>query len=137
MKKTNPHPAPSYLLAGLVGGGIGFAVLFALCALLALLLPRAGTLSAVLMPGAIGVSAASGFVAGMLGGIKMRCRNPFLGALSAGAVLLLLFVLASLIVPGQESAGFSRVLPALLALLASILAGMTVSSHRNRPRKRV
>ena len=136
MKRNDTRPAPSYLLAGLIGGTTGFALLFLLCIPAALLLSHADAFGSLLLPCSVGISAVAGFVAGIFGGNKMRSRNAFLGALSAGAVLLVFIVLVSLLVPERPASALPRILPALCALFAAALAGMTVSSRRSKPHKR-
>lgn len=134
MKRNDTRPAPSYLLSALIGGIAGFALLLLLCIPAALLLPHASGFSPLLFPLALGISAVSGFFCGIIGGRKTRARNAFLGALSAGGVLLVLLLLASLIFPERPETALPRFVPALCALVASALAGMTVSSHRGKPR---
>ena len=128
-KKRQSKPA-SYLAAALVGSLFAISALFLLALLFALVLQKTSDPLTAVFPCALFISAASGFLSGIVGAAKTRSANPFLGALASGAMAFLLVLLLSLAVPASPDSALRRISPPALLLFSSALAGMAYSAKR-------
>lgn len=129
-RREQPPPTKTILVSGAVGGLAGLALLFLVSLPVAFAVLKTGNANGLLFPASLAVAAIAGYAGGLLSALRAKRANPFLGGLAAGGVLLLCLLIGSLLFPGATGSGIRRIAPAAVALVASALAGMTVSARK-------
>lgn len=133
-KKPNAGGSASSLLeAGGTGFLVGVVLLFAIAAAGAFLALKSSAPGGMALPTAVAALFAGGYVGALLAG-KMgekAGKNPYLGGLTCGGMLLLLLTAGSLFFPNPEDrTAWSRLLPLGILLLSTMLGSLTAAVHR-------